>query len=113
MKNNELKGWQLLKEIAEGNIKEGTYIEVHNLCVMDTVVCTILYTNGKLNWETGTFDTSFLIDNNTYFKIKSEEINIQDIEKITICTAEEENLAQKINELVQAVKYLDNKLKER
>lgn len=40
MKNNVLKGWELLKEIAEGKIKEGTRIKTDFLD-------EIYYYNGK------------------------------------------------------------------
>ena len=86
------------------------------MSVLDRVVTTILYSNAKLNWETGTFDTSCLCDNYYYFELIEDETididNIKELEEIT-----EQYVApirvnrNKINELAQAVKQLNKEIK--
>ena len=57
---------------------------MHDLSVLDKVVTTILYSNEKLNWETGTFDTSYLSNNYCYFElIEDNTIDIDSIEELT------------------------------
>lgn len=123
-----MKGYELIKEISDGKIKENTQIEVHDLTVLDKVIAIIEYKNGRLNWVEGTFDTSYLVSLNCYFKIieEQEEIDIQSIEEIDenftyienhssglgiekVLNKAEIELVNKINKLVQAVKQLDKK----
>ena len=107
-----------MKAIADGEIKEGTYIKVHDLSVVDRVVTTILYTNQKLNWETGTFDTSYLSNNYYYFELieEQQDIDIQAIEDINIrpykgFTDICNYIEGKGNEIIQAIKQLDRNIK--
>ena len=134
-----MKGYELIKEIADGKIKENTQIEVHDLTVLDKVIAIIEYKNGRLNWVEGTFDTSYLVSLNCYFKIieEQEEINIQEIKPLNAYKLMEspymakllkeqrydefmEHLKQSELELVEnigrlrdAVKQLDKKIKEK
>lgn len=113
------KGYELIKAIADGEIKEGTEIEVHSLKVLDNIIATIKYTNKRLEWATGEFDSSCLVDNDYYFKVLEDEIDIQSIEKIRYYRTSEDDLYNDnfedfrgvINELVEAVKQLDRKSK--
>lgn len=104
-----------MKAIADGEIKEGTYIKVHDLSVLDEVVTTILYTNKKLNWETGTFDTSYLSNNYCYFELieEQQDIDIQAIEEYKTEYAEdgaEFDLRNYINKkILPAIKQLDRR----
>lgn len=106
-----MKGYELIKEIADGNIKENTQIEVHDLTVLDKVIATIEYKNGRLNWVEGTFDTSYLVSLNCYFKIieEQQDIDIQEIEQINLSSTPTKYEAI-LHKLVQAVKQLDNKI---
>ena len=117
-----MKGYELIKEITEGKIKEYTQIEVHDLTVLDKVIAIIEYKNGRLNWVEGTFDTSYLVSLNCYFKIieEQEEIDIQNIEEIepamngNACVID--NKTWTLNQVIKAVKQLEreiNKLKEK
>lgn len=95
------------------------------MSVLDRVVTTILYSNAKLNWETGTFDTSCLCNNYYYFElIEDETIDIDSIEEldefeldqfIIMDNAERFDRTMieysKINKLVQAVKQLNKEIK--
>lgn len=78
--SKEYKGYELIKAIADGEIKEGIEIEVHSLKVLDNIIATIKYTNKRLEWATGEFDTSYLVDNDYYFKVLEDEIDIQEQE---------------------------------
>lgn len=120
-----MKGYELIKEIADGKIKENTQIEVHDLTVLDKVIAIIEYKNGRLNWVEGTFDTSYLVSLNCYFKIieEQEELDIQSIEekpKILFLGTGKNDLMKVLNDIIdnqnlqlQAVKQLDKKIKEK
>lgn len=76
-----------------------------------------MYSNQKLNWETGEFDTSYLSNNYCYFELIEE--NTIDIEKCNInisCQELDHNLRDMQsyinNVLVEAVKQLNRELKE-
>jgi len=117
-----MKGYELIKEISDGKIKENTQIEVHDLTVLDKVIAIIEYKNGRLNWVEGTFDSSYLVSLNCYFKIieEQEEIDIQSIEEIkdiyienSSCGEDVKYLARKYNEILKWAKQLDKKIKEK
>lgn len=117
-----MKGYELIKEISDGKIKENTQIEVHDLTVLDKVIAIIEYKNGRLNWVEGTFDTSYLVSLNCYFKIieEQEEIDIQQLIELENykdteyydCRDIQTNRGM-INLLVQAVKQIEKKIKEK
>lgn len=73
--------------------------------------------NKKLNWETEKFDTSYLCSNAYGFKLIENEIDIQAIEELKILDQDVEFFSPiivdnriKINELIKAIKQLDNKI---
>lgn len=123
------KGWELLKEIEEGNIKEGTKIKVRPF-----EGCEDIYKyNGddfinEYNEELMTSEHSIGSLSASDFEIieNQEEINIQDIKEINHYSvfsvvdgltientdAELATISVTVNELIQAVKQLDNKIKE-
>jgi len=124
------KGYELIKAIDDGEIKEGTQIEVHSLKVADNIITTIKYTNKRLEWATGEFDTSCLVDNDYYFKVLEDEIDIQNIEELNlfdngqgysvedsldlIIKSYDINFQQindTFNKVIRAVKQLDRKRK--
>lgn len=129
--SKDYKGYELIKEIADGNIKDGTTIGVFDLSVCDIFVTNIVYKNKKLLWLEGKFDTSYLLNPNCYFRIveEQEEIDMQELEDVNLFDNGQNfkdlpiiiksyddnftNINNTINKLVQAVKYLDNKLKEK
>jgi len=112
-------GIELLQAIRNGEIKGGTKIEVHDLSVLDRVVTVIQVNERKgLEWKNGEFDTSMLLNDYYYFKPieEPEEIDIQAIEDLGVIDYKGipiKSLSLKINELVQAIKQIDNKLNNR
>lgn len=129
--SKDYKGYELIKEITEGNIKEDTEIEVHSLKVLDIVVAYIKYKNKRLNWEEGKFNTSYLVDTDYYFRIveEQEEIDIQEINldfarlsqfSIKNSKGQEEilevlfvEIQEKMKELARKINYLDKNIKEK
>ena len=115
--SKDYKGYELIKEITEGNIKDGTTIGVFDLSVCDIFVTDIKYKDKKLNWEEGKFNTSYLVNPNCYFRIveEQEEIDIQSIEEIQFPdnTVLRDTRDLIVNRLVQAVKQLDKNIKEK
>lgn len=102
---------------------------------MDKVLTTIVYSNEKLNWKTGTFDTSCLSNNYCCFELIEDEIDIQSIKEIDTYKARDKiftytgnegeknnlyclslyvahNILDKLNKHTQAIKQLDRKIKE-
>lgn len=132
-----MKGYELLKEIAEGNItkalvkdkNENRYIiEIPPYREEKAQLFEFCGDGVDRDCYMDTYD--LLYNDFTIIKLISgkEEINIQDIEELYIndikSIGESEIkcwtgrnldlvLGNKINELVQAVKYLDEKLKEK
>ena len=113
-----LEGWELLKEISEGNIKEGTKFKI--IQKYGNYTYAKLYKTGNLlNLMNEEFENplvaNWLID--TEFEIIEEpkEINIQDIEEMNYledceCDTEAIIYRDKINEIIKAIKQIDNKL---
>ena len=83
------------------------------------MVTTILYTNQKLNWETGTFDTSYLSNNYCYFELieEQQDIDIQELEELRLISGPVSNFIidnrNKINELIRAIKQLDKNVNKK
>lgn len=72
-----------------------------------------MYSNQKLNWETGEFDTSYLSNNYCYFElIEDNTIDIDSIEELKVTGDIVDTRTLVINELVQAVKQLNREIKE-
>lgn len=110
MKTNEL-----FEQIHSGEIKENTQIDVINE-LTGQYITTIEFRNGMLNWEPGEFDTSFLCNIDIDFVVKEnkgiEELEIS--EKDRRCYVRLLiNIAEKTNELVQAVNKLNKEREEK
>jgi hypothetical protein len=107
MNKKDYRGYELIKAIHDGEIKDGAIIEVHDLSTLDHVKARITFRNKKLNWISGEFDTSCLFDDNIYFRVLED--NTEDIEELEYFNiGEAKNTSQtkmidKINELVKAV----------
>ena len=67
MKSNEL-----FKQILDEKIKEGTKIKVISEFT-EKQISTIEYKNGRLNWVSGTFDTTFLCSSDIEFVIEENK----------------------------------------
>lgn len=110
MKTNEL-----FEQIHSGEIKENTQIDVINE-LTGQYITTIEFRNGMLNWEPGEFDTSFLCNIDIDFVVKEnkgiEELEIS--EKDRRCYVRLLiNIAEKTNELVQAVNKINKEREEK
>lgn len=115
--SKDYKGYELVKAIHDKEIKDNTRIEVHDLRTLDHISTIITYKDFRLNWAEGTFSTGDLFDDNMYFRVIEEEleIDIQGIEKLKssiICGSQyiKDDREQTINKLVQAVKQLDRQI---
>ena len=108
MNKKDYKGYELIKAISDKEIKDKTKIEVHSL--QDNIIAVIEYKNKRLEWGTGEFDTSYLFDDNIYFRVledNTEEIEEIPEERIENCTDRNyAYLATKYNELVKVVKEI-------
>lgn len=117
--SKDYKGYELIKAIRDGDIKENSVIEVHNLSVGDNITTKIKYINRRIIWDSGEFNTGFLCDDSYYFRIieDEQEIDIQNIKKLPIhddiTEYDYRDIAinrSAINGLAQIAKQLDNKL---
>ena len=115
------KGYELIKAIAEGEIKENTNIKVHDLSVFDKIVTTINYSNKKLNWKTGEFDTSYLCNDSYYFElIEDETIDIESINELLVeqlknrehTNADIYAIAEQQNKILQVLKQQEKRIKK-
>lgn len=94
MKSNEL-----FEKIHSGEIKENTRIEVNN--EDGSHIAYITYRDKKLNWQPGEFDTRYLCDIQTEFKISHWPWEIEKLDLEGRLTGDKITLiAQKVNELV-------------
>lgn len=99
-----MKANELFEEIHGGEIKEGTKIKVFNE-LTGSYVTTISYKDGRLNWQAGEFDTSFLCSIDIVFVIEeNKEIKELDYKiestNLDIYITENKN---KINEIIRKI----------
>ena len=80
MNKKDYKGYELIKAISDKEIKDKTKVEVHSLRVADNIIAVIEYSNKRLEWGTGEFDTSYLFDNYIYFRVLED--NTEEIEEL-------------------------------
>ena len=117
MNKKDYKGYELIKAIHDGEIKDGTKIEVHDLKVLDMVLTIIEYSERRLNWENGNWSTGDLFDDNIYFRVLED--NTEEIEELPIHDEDEKKYSVivldnriKINELVRRINYIERKINE-
>ena len=107
MNKKDYKGYELIKAIHDGEIKDYTTIEVHDLSTLDHIKSKIEYSNKRLNWIAGEFDTTCLFDDNIYFRVledNTEEIEeLKPVEDGIAYRYEWSEIPNKINELVKAI----------
>lgn len=115
MKSNEL-----FKQIHSGRIKEGTKIKVINELTGNWIT-TISYKNGRLNWQAGEFDTSFLCNIDIDFEVIEEKKEIEELNDTNYnceeMSIEETNcynnlIRTKLNEVIRAVNKINKQLEE-
>lgn len=114
-----MKGWELLRDVAEGKIKEGAGVKAYGL---DTIWILDEYGDfvNKNNENDRLFEEYDTLDLGCRdFELLSEEIDIDSIEEYLeneieyMCLDKVKPLAYKINELIKAVKQLNKKLEEK
>ena len=94
MKSNEL-----FERIHSGEIEENTKIEVKT--EEGKHIAYITYKDKKLNWNPGEFDTRYLCDIETEFRIAKRPWEIEKLDLKDRLTGDKITLiAQKVNELV-------------
>lgn len=110
MNKKDYKGYELIKAIHDGEIKDYTTIEVHDLSTLDHIKSKIEYSNKRLNWIAGEFDTTCLFDDNIYFRVLEDNTEeIEEIPQYRIDNCTDYNycyLAEKYNKLAKAVNQI-------
>lgn len=115
------KGWELMKKIADGEIKEGTKFKCLNENPMQYYPDSNIYRyeHGNFLGRFGGFNILSIVNKDFEIVQKQEEIDIDSIEEIKLRPSDREHLSfgglifeEKINKLVQAVKQLNKKVKE-
>ena len=119
------KGWELIKAIADGEIKNEAKIIPHypnNDCTVKYFeyfygFLKAYYKEGKRSDEN--VNVCVFLDNDRTFELIEDEIDIDSIEEIKLRPSDREHLSfgglifeEKINKLVQAVKQLNKEVKE-
>jgi hypothetical protein len=109
------KGYELLKAIVNGEIKEGSRFRI------DGYKQIIEYNSGILYYIDDNFDevSSSVIINCIFELIEDETIDIDNIEELDKCkfgygntiSYQESKFIDKVNELVLAVKQLNKEIK--
>lgn len=121
MNKKDYKGYELIKAIHDGEIKDYTTIEVHDLSTLDHIKSKIEYSNKRLNWIAGEFDTTCLFDDNIYFRVLEDNTEeIEELEKEQEAIANPKTMLQeirfyydsnkmgdKINEIIRYIKRKD------
>lgn len=115
------KGYELIREISDGKIKENSKIKVRK---NNKIIEVIEYKKGRLNWgKGGNFNTEYLCNNRVSFELIEDEIDIEKIEELNDTNYDAKILTEKekeyyhnitrtrLNEVIKAVKELDKKMK--
>lgn len=126
-----MTGIELLQMIKNGEIKEGTEINVlrtNEECCCFDLMAKLKYSDNDLHWSPGTFRSSMLWDDDYLFEIVENKKPVDKIEKIEKLSYQQLGTYQldnndtlefikslndqltkhgrKINELIDAVNYL-------
>lgn len=107
------KGWELMKAIADGEIKEGTKFKCLNEKPMQ--YCTdsniYRYEHGSLLGRFGGFNILSIVNKDFEIVQKQDEIDIDSIKELEgiVEYATEQDT---INKLIQAVKQIDKRVKK-
>lgn len=104
-----MKANELFEQIHSRKIKKETKIKVINKLTGNWIT-TISYKNGRLNWQAGEFDTSFLCNIDIDFKVIEEKKEIEELTDEDIYDFN--HVALKVNELVKEVNKLNKEREE-
>ena len=120
------KGWELIRDIAEGKIKSGTQIKVHSPNY-DTNYWFCGNWFGEKDGYSNKPDNIelYLCQPHCTFELieEQQDIDIQEIKKFDeirdcsvwdndVLSTNQRNIVSKVNLLVESVKQLDRKIKE-
>lgn len=115
------KGWELMKAMAEGEIKEGSKF-VDKLYKEEYIYSRNEITNEPLLYKKDTVtedyfipDYSFFAEKDNDFELIEDQIDIDNIEEYKQEHTErcvDIDIRNKINELIQAVKQLNERVKK-
>ena len=111
------KGYELLKAIADGEIKEGTKFKCLNEKPMQYYPDSNIYRyeHGNFLGRFGGFNILSIVNKDFEIVQKQEEIDIDSIEELKSVTNNIDGtvcIMNKINQLIQAVKQLNKEVKE-
>jgi len=115
------KGWELMQAMAEGEIKEGSkfvdklYKEEYIYSRNEITNEPMLYKKDIVTEDYFIPDYSFFAEKDNDFELIEDEIDIDNIEEYKQEHTErciDIDIRNKINELIQAVKQLDKKIKK-
>lgn len=110
-----MKGWEIMRELAEGKIKEGDRVIVHD---EKKGYWESYIENGSLYLACDHYLIDFMSEKEIAMaecEIIPEEIDIQSIKRLEEKDSEtmnEEKIVKKLNEVIEGVKQLDRRLKE-
>ena len=110
----QYKGWEIIKMLSEGKIEEGTVFETDNEVLGDIEITGGDFWSLKENEYVTDYYSIYEISN-IVFKEKGngEKVDIQSIEPLNLKDSEtlnEEAISSKVNELITAIKWLDNEV---
>lgn len=101
------KGWELIKAIEDGEIKNGSRFNIHR-----TYSAIAVLEEGMLHMENGNKRILTTNDLLIYtFELIQDEIDIDSIEELK-GIVEYSTERNTINQLIQAVKQIDKRIKE-
>lgn len=106
------KGYELLKAIANNEIKEGTKFKNLNQKVKSDNSHIYAYNHNNFMGRWGRPNIIAILNDEFEIIEEQEEIDIQEIKELYIGDVTTEDKLR-INELVRAVKQLDKKIKEK
>ena len=107
----QYKGWEIIKMLSEGKIEEGTVFETDNEVLGDIEITGGDFWSLKENEYVTDYYSIYEISNIVFNeKGNGEKVDIQSIEPLNLKDSEtlnEEAISSKVNELIDAVKYID------
>lgn len=106
------KGWELMKKIADGEIKEGTKFKCLNEKPMQYYPDSNIYRyeHGNFLGRFGGFNILSIVNKDFGIVQKQEEIDIDSIKEMELDVIDD--VTYYINDLIKAVKQLNKEVKE-
>lgn len=106
------KGWELIKAIADGEIKEGTKFKCLNEKPMQYYTDSNIYRyeHGSLLGRFGGFNILSIVNKDFEIVQKQDEIDIDSIKEMELDVIDD--VTYYINDLIKAVKQIDKRVKK-